>query len=234
MEKFRKKYPYVYFIRRVYHYKNQIIIDDKHESFLHKKEKVKRTSKMFYEKRIPDIHKSIVYQNEIIHPEIIPFLSWDDIQRSFDRIWNTIRERNYQTIIGIRTGGHYVGMFFQKWIEEKTKKKINYISCKTKRYVKHQTSILDDIEFPLNVQLSSLQEPILIMDDIVRYGYTIKKIMEYMKNNGKKEVDTYVIFDSPFYRTTYSMNNMYKKKEENKNEEKTFLRLFCAPWGFDT
>jgi hypothetical protein len=55
---------------------------------------------------------------------------------------------------------------------------------------------LDKIEFPKNVEWTEMKEPIWIMDDVIRNGYTMTKVIEECKNRGYEEIKTMTIFDS--------------------------------------
>jgi hypoxanthine-guanine phosphoribosyltransferase len=83
------------------------------------------------------------------------------------------------------------------------------------------------------MEWTEMKEPIWIIDDVIRNGYTITKVIEECKNRGYEEIKTMTIFDSPYFRSDISMNEMYSDFVIKKQKE-VFLRVFCAPWGFDT
>jgi hypoxanthine phosphoribosyltransferase len=233
MDKFKRKYPYTYFIRKVYHKNNTIEFENVEKNFKYKKERVKRTSRAFYENRIKTVAKPLYYQNEPILPFIIPVITWFDIHRHLGKLLKREIVENMNVIIGVETGGYFLAYFVQQWIWRNFGKKVELISCKTKRFQPNQTSILDKIEFPKNMEWTEMKEPIWIIDDVIRNGYTITKVIEECKNRGYEEIKTMTIFDSPYFRSDISMNEMYSDFVIKKQKE-VFLRVFCAPWGFDT
>ena len=86
MDKFKRKYPYTYFIRKIYHNKNTIEFENVENNFKYKKERVKRTSRVFYENRMKTVAKPLYYQNEPILPFIIPVITWFDINRHLGKL----------------------------------------------------------------------------------------------------------------------------------------------------
>ncbi len=233
MDKFKRKYPYTYFIRKVYHSKNTIEFENVEKNFKYKKEKVRRTSRFFYENRLKTVAKPLYYQNEAIIPSIIPIITWYDIHRHLGKLLKKEHIENMNTMIGVETGGYFFAYFVQQWILKNFGRRVELISCKTKRFQPNQTSILDKIEFAKNMDWKEIREPIWIIDDVIRNGYTIKKVIEECKSRGMGEIKTMTIFDSPYFRSDISMNEMYESYVIKKQKE-IFLRVFCAPWGFDT
>jgi hypoxanthine phosphoribosyltransferase len=203
------------------------------------KTKKERFNEDDFYKKINNIQKILIDKklNIIYNPSYVSFLSWDNIYINFDKISNNPLKNNIifdiDLIIGIKTGGYYLAHYFKYFIKEKLNKNVDITSCKIKRLIEDKTNlndtiIYDDEEYLQN-KLENKNIKILIMDDLVRHGFTMINIINNLTTNyniKKENIYTFSIFDSPLYHTSLSFNELY--------QEADFIRLFCAPWGFDT
>ncbi len=206
---------------------NNKIIEDEFEKI-----KEERTQINVFLKKHTTVSKPL----NSIQPSVLPFISWSQINLCFDSLLNENLKYDtffdIQLIIGVRTGGHFIGHFFHHFIKNKLNKNIFITSCSTQRKFKDQTSQDDSIIFDDPIYLQQIldvieDKKILIIDDVVREGNTMINIIKRLEDlNIKKEnILTFSMFDSPLYRTNYSLSCFYNSE---------FVRIFCAPWGFDT
>ncbi len=203
------------------------------------KTKNERSNSEVFNKKLITINKKLYNHkfNIFYEPSFISFLSWKDIHSNFDKLINKNLKYdiifNINLIIGVKTGGHYLAYYLKNFINQKLNKNINITSCKIKRLIEDKTNINDEIIFDnhdfLKKELENKDIKILIMDDIVRHGYTMMNIINNLTTNyniKKENIYTFSIFDSHLYHTSFSFNEFYPNAD--------FIRLFCAPWGFDT
>ncbi len=218
---------------------NEYIIENKKVKEDFEKTKNMRLDIEEFNKKLITIQKKLFNNNLKIYynPSYVSFLSWRDVNIYFNRfIENKFKYNilmNIELIIGVKTGGHYLAYYLKYLINQKLNKKVNITSCKIKRLIEDKTNINDEIIFEDYDFLKNILEnkniKILIMDDIVRHGYTMINIINNLTTNyniKKENIYTFSIFDSPLYHTSFSFNEFYPKAD--------FIRLFCAPWGFDT
>jgi hypoxanthine phosphoribosyltransferase len=218
---------------------NLYIIKNKEIEEEFEKTKNERSGIEEFNKKLLIINKKL-YNNEFnifYEPSYVSFLSWKDIHSNFDKLINKNLKYdnifNIDLIIGVKTGGHYLAHYLKYFVNQKLNKNINITSCKIKRLIEDKTNIndkiiFDDYNFLKNI-FNNKNIKILIMDDIVRHGYTMINIINNLTTNyniKKENIYTFSIFDSPLYHTSFSFNEFYPEAD--------FVRLFCAPWGFDT
>lgn len=194
-----------------YEFKNDEI------NMIYKIEKAKRTSVEYYKNRYGYVSRPLKIDNNKIKPKIIRYLSWNDIRILINKIENI---NKFKTLIGIYNGGAFISTF----ISEIYNIPVKYV--RTKRKYKNRTSKNDKIEYNKE-EIKNIEEPVLIIDDICRTGNTIDKIKKILKRNKKIDVKTFVLFDSPIYKTDYNLNKYFI-------DSNNFIRIFCSPWGFDT
>ncbi len=238
---FEELLDYFYFIKKINSDDNHYIIDNKNIEEEFEKIKNERIKIEVFIKKKLTIKKALINsQNKTIityYPSFVSFLSWKDIDFYFNQIFiNNELLKDIDLIIGVKTGGYYLGYFFQHFVKNKFNKDIKMISCKTNRIINDYTSENDLIIFENIDNLNNFFEyvkiknsKIIIIDDLVRQGNTMKNIINNLIINydiKKENILTFSIFDSPLYKTNYNFNCFYEKSD--------FIRLFCAPWGFDT
>ncbi len=230
---------YQLFLEKLNSLENLYNIENKQIKKEFEKTKNERLDKEEFNKKLIIINQKLYNKkfNIFYKPSYVSFLSWKDIYLNFDKLINKNLKYdiifNINLIIGVKTGGHYLAYYLNYMIKEKMNKNINITSCKIKRLIEDKTNINDEIIFDdhdfLKKELENKDKKILIMDDIVRHGYTMINIINNLTTNyniKKENIYTFSIFDSPLYHTSFSFNEFYPKTD--------FIRLFCAPWGFDT
>ncbi len=221
-----------YLIKLNSSFNNYIIENEEVENEL-KETKKERCTEELYLQRGDIVYKPIYDYNgfQFIKPDIVPFISWEEIKNNIIQILK--EELKYdlsmdiKKIIGVKTGGYYIAHLLKYILEEKNPYFL--ISCKTIRKKNCKTSPNDIILFE-NEEYLKKEGKILILDDVVRDGHTMKLIINkliYEYNVKREDILTFSLFDSPQFRTNYSFNKYYFPKS-------SFIRLFCAPWGFDT
>lgn len=199
---------------------DKIIFDNKKIDDLYKKTINNRTTLDGYKYKILMKDRTYIYNEKYIKCRYINYMSWETIDKlSIIKIDFT----KYNTIIGISTGGAFIGNYYSE------KYKIPIVIVSVERYYDIDSSERDKVLYDIK-EMENLKEPILIVDDVCRYGNTFKNIIDILKENNYKIYKTFSIFDSPFYKTDINFNEYYIKNMEKRND--VYLNVFCFPWGF--
>lgn len=228
--------PYYDYLNKLHSPDNDYMIENEEVENEYKETKKARIVENEFIKKKKSVIKPIYDYHgfQYIKPDIVPFISWKEMEMNMLKILE--KELKYdtsfsiQTIIGVKTGGYYIGHVFKNLLEKNIKKSISIVTCKTIRKTKQETSIKDKVLFENEEYLKKTEGKILILDDIVREGHTMKIIIDKLMNDyqiERENILTFSIFDSPQFRTDFSFNKFYFPDSE-------FVRLYCAPWGFDT
>ncbi len=236
---FQELNNYFYFLEKLNCSNNLLKIENKIVEDEFEKTKQERLNENDYNKKYISIQKNLFDKNlnKNYIPSYVSFLSWENIYKNFDIILTNNLKHDFifdiDLIIGIRTGGYYLAHLFKYFIKQKLNKNIDLTSCKIKRLTEDKTNINDTIIYDdedfLKNKLENKNKKIIIMDDLVRHGFTMINIINNLTTNyniKKENIYTFSIFDSPLYHTSFSFNELYQDAD--------FIRLFCAPWGFDT
>jgi hypoxanthine phosphoribosyltransferase len=149
-----------------------------------------------------------------------PFLNWEDIEKSIDYCLNNIKDCD--VIIGIKSGGAYITKYIAN------KKQLPYDYIKTERNVGFTKLIGRGIFKSEKIQKSDYiikeipsidvtNKRVLLVDDAVLSGGTMKTVEKFLIEKGAKQVIKFVL---------HGHDNKDICMCANKSV------IFAGPWGF--
>ena len=151
-----------------------------------------------------------------------------------DALVDKIDISKVDAIIGIKSGG----AFMANYLGKKYNKPYSYIKIKTKDYnytTNTTTSMYAKIIYKnkWNYEYDIIEKPkidvngknILLVDEIVDTGDTMKEIIKILKSEGTKS-----IIPMTFFQVVRPRNSKYTKIDGLIQGKEKFI---CFPWGYD-
>lgn len=153
------------------------------------------------------------------------FLDWQDIEVLVKKIYNKISEAKIKIdiIVPILKGGFIPAMLIGKLLDND-----NFACCQIRRSVSNKSNC--DFHSPIVGGLTCadkiLNSDVLIVEDIVYSGDTVKKAIEVLKQKGAKNI--YIA----------SLFNFYAKSDLGKiycgNDNIKEINWIVFPWDFES
>ncbi len=165
----------------------------------------------------------------IFVPQTQLFISWSDVEKRLDKIYETIKDKNIDCIIGIKSGGAILSTYLAKKMNKPVysvkfsqkcyKEKISDSICDMfKRVYGGKLKTFNPCE-KINENIENLD--ILLIDESIVSGSSMKAVMNYLTNEKKvKSIIPCVICD-------------WKKHNLNNIIVPDPITYFVYPWGYD-
>lgn len=160
--------------------------------------------------------QSYKWQNFVIKPWMshlkLEFVTWKSLEHHCDIILQKINPDDYDMVVGIVTGGAFIGGYIAK----KMNKPFLIINCKLWSDISFKENFLQAYSYFLGYDLQPRvgevpdvkDKRILLADDTTYTGVTMKNVMRIFVENGVKSVETFCLW----YKGEYIPNYYYSNK----------------------
>jgi len=159
--------------------------------------------------------ESLKWQNFVIKPWLshmkLEFITWNCIEHHCDLILKKIDPNNFDIVVGIVTGGAFIGAYLSK----KMNKPFLIINSKlwsdisfTENAIQSYSYILGyDFEPKIGEVPDVKNKRILLADDTIYTGTTMKNVSKKLLENGAKSIETFSLWYKGELVPNYSFSN---------------------------
>jgi hypoxanthine phosphoribosyltransferase len=163
------------------------------------------------------------------------FVNWVELEQYLDIIIDRIKETriNFDCVVGIKTGGAIISDYISKKLNlpnYKIKVSRSEYSCNKKPIhtindivQKRLLKNLDKFDICKEIDTDLTDKNIILIDELVSSGFTMKKTLDYLKYNKKANIiyPTSVSFLKGLFLNNFDFNYVIP------------YIVFIWPWGYD-
>jgi len=163
------------------------------------------------------------------------FVNWDELEQYLDIIVERIKETkiNFDCVVGIKTGGAIISDYISKKLNlpnYKIKVSRSENNCNKKPIhtindivQKQLLKNLDKFDICEEIDTDLTDKNIILIDELVSSGFTMKKTLDYLKYNKKANIiyPTSVGFSKGLFLNNFDFNYVIP------------YIVFIWPWGYD-
>lgn len=160
--------------------------------------------------------ESYKWQNFVVKPWLshlkLEFVTWNSIEHHCNVILEKINPDNYDVVVGIVTGGAYIGSY----LATKMNKPFVIINSKLWSDISFSDNVIQAYSYLLGIDFKPKigmvpdvkGKRILLADDTTYTGITMRNVIKKLNDNGAKNVETVCLW----YKGEYMPNYFYSNK----------------------